>query len=77
MRPTPRGEFFLRAMLSDAWSAVTARPARSAGCRSTVLVHDPQAHKPKNLDDPFINPDVQQRIGKLIARAASAQSPKI
>jgi hypothetical protein len=48
MRKTSRTEFFLRASLSDAWSAVTAKP---------------------NLDDPFADPQVQERVGKLIAHA--------
>ena len=47
-RQTSRTEFFLRASLSDAWSAVTGKP---------------------NLDDPSIDPQVQERVGKLIAQA--------
>jgi hypothetical protein len=54
MRRMSRAQFFLRASLSDAWSAVTAKP---------------------NSDDPFIDPKVQERVGKLISRAGSV--PKL
>jgi hypothetical protein len=61
MRRTSRAQFFLRASLSDAWSAVTAKP---------------------NLDEPFIDPKVQERqvdlarapsIPKLIAQPLDEQ----
>jgi hypothetical protein len=71
MRQTSRDQFLLRAMLSDAWSAATVRRVRAHVRRAGVIVHDPD---PKNLDDPFIDPDVQERIGKFIARASG---PKI
>ena len=77
MRQASRGDFFLRAILSDAWSAVTARPNRSAVRRPDVTIHDPDAQKPKNLDDPFLDPEVQARIGKFIARGSAARSSKI
>jgi hypothetical protein len=32
-----------------------------------VFLHDPAAEKPHNLDDPFDNPDVQQKVGELLA----------
>jgi hypothetical protein len=35
-----------------------------------VFVHDPAAAKPHNLDDPFDNPEVQQKVGELLAAAA-------
>jgi hypothetical protein len=63
-------------MLTDAWSAATVRRVRSAVRRAGVIVHDPQAHDPKDLDDPFIDPEVQERIGKFIARASSAGKSK-
>jgi hypothetical protein len=70
MRQTSRDQFLLRAMLSDAWSAATVRRVRAHVRRAGVVVHDPQAQDPKNLDDPFIDPEVQKRIGKFIARAS-------
>jgi hypothetical protein len=71
MRQTRRDEFILRAMLTDAWSAATVRRVRSAVRRAGVIVHDPHAQDPKNLDDPFVDPEVQERIGKFIARASA------
>jgi hypothetical protein len=73
MRLKSRDEFYLRAMLTDAWSAATVRRVRAAVRRAGVIVHDPDAQKPGNLDDPFRDPDVQQRIGKFIARASSTR----
>jgi hypothetical protein len=76
MRRTSRDQFFLRAILSNAWSAVTARPTGRVTLRPAFFVHDPQADKPKDLDDPFLDPDIQERIGQLLARASAAQKPK-
>jgi hypothetical protein len=73
MRQTSRDKFFLRAMLTDAWSAVMVRRTRSVVRRSGVIIHDPDARKPRDLDDPFIDPEVQQRIGNVIARTSSAR----
>ena len=58
-------------MLSDAWSAATVKRVRSAVRHAGVVVRDPQAQGPKNLDDPFHDPEIQERIGKLIARTSS------
>ena len=55
-RRTSRAQFVLRASLSKAWSAVTAKP---------------------DLDDPFIDAKVQDRVGKLIARACSCRGERI
>jgi hypothetical protein len=70
MRRTNREVFFLRAILGGAWSALMVRPRRSAIPPSGVIIHDPEASKPKDLDDPFIDPKVQERIGKMIASSA-------
>ena len=43
---------------------------------SPVIVHDPDADKPKNLDDPFQDPKVQERVAKLISQAAAAPRMK-
>ena len=38
-----------------------------------VIVHDPAAQGPQNLDDPFLDAKAQERIGRAIAdRAARA-----
>jgi hypothetical protein len=34
-----------------------------------VIVHDPDAQKPKDLDNPFYEAGTQERIGAFIARA--------
>ena len=31
-----------------------------------VIIHDPAADKAQNLDDPFLDPETQRRVGKLI-----------
>jgi hypothetical protein len=39
--------------------------------RSTgVIIHDPDAQKAKNLDNPFHDASAQERVAELIARAA-------
>jgi hypothetical protein len=68
MRRTSRGQFFLRALLSNAWSAATAKATGRVSRRPAVFIHDPEAENPKDLDDPFIDPKVQERIGQLIVR---------
>jgi hypothetical protein len=40
-----------------------------------VIVYDPSAQKPKDLDDPFIDPKSQERVGKLIAGHSRAKAP--
>jgi hypothetical protein len=52
------------AVLRSWWSAVTGRPARP-----DVLVHDPDGSKPHDLDDPFFDKDVRDRVGATIADA--------
>ena len=48
------------------WAAVAA-PAPPAG---SVIVHDPDANRPHDLDDPFLTQRAQTRMGKVIAEAA-------
>jgi hypothetical protein len=46
----------------------------SAGIRpqgAEVIVHDPAAQKVQNLDDPFLDPETQRRIGKLIGDSSN------
>ena len=38
--------------------------------RRDVILHDPDATKPHDLDDPFSDAKAQERIGKTIANAA-------
>ena len=37
--------------------------------RPEVILHDPAAAGPQNLDDLFRNAELQERVGKLIAAA--------
>ena len=39
--------------------------------RDDVIVHDPGAARPHDLDDPFLDPAVQSRIGDVIANKAA------
>ena len=50
------------------WSAVIRR--NRACANSGVIVHDPEAQKAKNLDDPFLDAGPQERAAKLIVQAA-------
>ena len=49
-----------------AWSAILRR----APTNPEVVVHDPAAAKPHDLDDPFFDRKVQERMGAAIAKAA-------
>jgi hypothetical protein len=53
----------------DRWLALTRRPA--AETRAEVIVHDPGAQQPHDLDDPFIDSQAQSRIGDVIANNAA------
>ena len=53
-------------MLRELWSAVVGtRPAQP-----DVIVHDPDLSKPHDLDDPFFDKEVRERVGATIAGAA-------
>jgi hypothetical protein len=41
-----------------------------------VFLHDPQADKPKDLDDPFHDNRVQARVAEAIARATRSDAGK-
>ena len=58
------------------WSAVRGRNAMSAesSMRTGVVFHDPGSLKPHNLDDPFFDKKVQERIADVIASAAQKKS---
>ena len=38
--------------------------------RLGVIIHDPEVSKPHDLDDPFFDPKVRERVGAMIANAA-------
>ena len=47
------------------WSVMgRARPSKPG-----VIIHDPDSSKPHDLDDPFFDPKVRQRVGAVIANA--------
>jgi hypothetical protein len=52
--------------------AVFKRPARVRG----VVLHDPAAGRPQNLDNPFQDARAQERVGDLIARATRTPERK-
>ena len=54
----------------DWWHALTGRPAEPAAPLPEVIVHDPEAERPHDLDDPFFDPQVQSRIADVIANNA-------
>jgi len=54
------------AVLRDWWSAIVGVRSAKAG----VVVHDPDGSKPHDLDDPFFDKDVRDRVGATIADAA-------
>jgi hypothetical protein len=39
-----------------------------------VIVHDPEAQRPHDLDDPFFDPEVQSRMAGVIAENAKKKS---
>ena len=63
-----------RSLLSTArqlWSAVIrGNPAGAPDRVQGVIVHDPDAQKAKDLDDPFLDAKAQERVAELIAQAA-------
>jgi|ERR1043165_339272 hypothetical protein len=42
---------------------------RTGPSRPGVIVHDPASSKPHDLDDPFFDSKVQERMGAVIANA--------
>jgi len=52
-------------------SVVLRRKVTSAevSTRAGVVFHDPESHKPHNLDDPFFDKKVQERIADVISSA--------
>ena len=50
------------------WTTLTAR--FTSRPLPKVLLHDPAASRPHDLDDPFFDPNVQKRMADFIADAA-------
>jgi hypothetical protein len=56
------------------WNTVTGQQASSAPASPEVIVHDPDAQRPHDLDDPFFDPDVQSRMAGVIADNAKKKN---
>jgi hypothetical protein len=56
--------------MRKSWFAVTAK-TRLAGETTvpTLILHDPAARRPHDLDDPFFDPKVKARVAKIIVGA--------
>lgn len=48
------------------WLSMTARKP-AAEPAPEVIVHDPQANRPRDLDNPFFDAEVQTRMAGVIA----------
>jgi hypothetical protein len=57
----------LSRMRDRLWKGLIRKPSNRA---PDVMIHDPAASRPHDLDDPYFDQKVQSRIGDLIARAA-------
>jgi len=49
------------------WFAITGQQSAIEPLPPEVIVHDPGAQRPHDLDDPFFDPKVQSRIASVIA----------
>lgn len=56
--------------LRDLWGTITGQPAARKAASPGVIVHDPDAERPHDLDDPFFDSQVQSRIAGVIASNA-------
>ena len=52
------------------WFAMTGQPSAREPPSPEVIVHDPGAERPHDLDDPFFDPKVQSRMAGVIAGSA-------
>jgi len=52
------------------WLTITGRQ-RAPDPTPEVIVHDPGAERPHDLDDPFFDSNVQLRIAEVIASTAA------
>jgi hypothetical protein len=64
-RATSRARTLLQ-RVGKYWSKFTRQKKHAA---AGVVLHDPGAQGPHDLDDPFFDPKVQARIGDAIANA--------
>jgi hypothetical protein len=61
-------------LLRDLWAKLIApSDPKAALAVSSVIVHDPEAQKAHDLDDPFFDRNVQSRIADVIVHASQHQ----
>jgi len=58
----------------DFWCAMTGQRSARQAPLPEVIVHDPGAERPHDLDDPFLDPKVQSRIAGVIADNATKKN---
>jgi len=58
----------------DFWCAMTGQRSARQAPLPEVIVHDPGAERPHDLDDPFLDPKVQSRIAGVIADNAAKKN---
>jgi hypothetical protein len=59
-------------MVRGFWFAVTRQKQSNRGNTTPeVIVHDPGAQRPHDLDDPYFDPKVQSRMADVIAKNAA------
>jgi len=56
------------------WSAMTTQDSVRAPVSPEVIVHDPGAERPHDLDDPFFDPKVQSRMASVITENAKKRN---
>lgn len=59
-------------LVRNAWSAIF-RSRANKPADGGVIMHDPAASLPHDLDDPFFDREVQERIAKVIAKSAASK----
>jgi hypothetical protein len=55
----------------DFWCSITGQQPARESSKPEVVVHDPGAQRPHDLDDPFFDPRVQSRIANIISDNAA------
>jgi hypothetical protein len=58
-------------LLTSAFEKLRSAITGARSMRTGFILHDPASSKPHDLDDPFFERKIQERIGELIAIAAS------
>jgi hypothetical protein len=61
----------IRTMIQTFWSSLTGRNPESGILSEMppVLLHDPAAQGPHDLDDPYLDENVQKRFGGTISKS--------